>query len=184
MLVSLEALKDFNSITVVDDDHLLYESLQAGYKRLEEMLDYTLESEILTEYYKGHGDNELIVNKFPVTVAKDIWDDSTFVFADATKIDPDDILLLPPDSTYGIIRLITGKFTASESLPNIKITYTTGYTAVTFPRDLKNATLMLASLAYRQAKGGVNSVEGDQEDITVTWFKNAKEIANRYRKVR
>lgn len=183
MLVSLEDLKDYNSITINDDDHMLYEALQAGWKELEDMLDYMLESAAYTEYYRGNGDSTLMVNTYPVTVVTDIWDDTDFVFGDDTKIDSDDILLKLPDSSMGIITFIDTVLTESPKRPNVKITYTAGYVATTFPRDLKNAALMLASAAYRDAKGGVNSVTGKQEDIVENWKKRARGIANRYRRI-
>lgn len=183
MLVSIEDLKDFNSITVNDDDHMLYEALQAGWKELEDMVDYLLESASYTEYYRGTGNNSLQVNNFPVTAITDIWDDTDFVFGDDTKIDSDDILLLTPDSTYGIITFIETSLSDSPNRPNVKITYTAGYTVNNFPRDLKDAVMMLSIAVYRNAKGGINSVSGDQEDIVKNWKKEAKAIAGRYRRI-
>jgi hypothetical protein len=119
----------------------------------------------------------------PVTAVAGIYDDYNAVYPASTLIDSDDYVVLPPDSTNGIVRLKNHSFNRSENVPNIKITYTAGYTVSTLPNDMKEAILKIASSKYRRAKGGVNSADGDQEDIAKSWMTEATETLTGYKRI-
>lgn len=130
-----------------DYDTLLGLMASAVQSVFDELTDRTFESAVFTEYYSGRNKQEKVFLKnYPIISITSIHDDSDRVYGSDTLISSDDYTY---DSDTGIVYIEGGVF---KGFNNIKIVYTAGFTANTFPNALKQVWIRQCCHWYKDAK--------------------------------
>lgn len=180
MLISLDDFKRALGITTEDENVFLYDTLKRVWGKAQNICDREFESSEKTEYYKGDGEQNLQVDRYPVTALGDVYIDNYREFNAEDKVNS--AYLYISDRVNGIIIYHNNVFTSS-AYENIKVTYTAGYTESTFPEELRTAILNLGIARYLKVKGAVNAVEGTDNRHTEL-EDEANDILEHYKRVR
>lgn len=145
-LVSLDDVKAFLKVTSEDDDAILESFVNLGSAWANAYTERLLRSRVLTEYYDGDGDSELLLRQYPVSALSNLYDDVLRAFGAGTAIDIASNVVL--DSEKGIIRLWNQAVAFNAGIANVKVVYTAGYTAI--PESIKEAVLLYIGNLYRR----------------------------------
>jgi len=156
-LFNLTELKTYLGITGNDEDDQLQFIVDGVNKAAVEQLERDIESAEATEYYDGHDDKTLILQRRPVTAVAGVWVDptgyagqGTNAFASTTEWTAGSDFFIrdtgEDEDNGGILEAISRIWPFGRK--NIKVTYTAGYSTV--PEDLKLALLKTAAIARKK----------------------------------
>ncbi len=172
-LVSLEAAKQWLSITNSIDDVLLQRLLDAASSAIENYLKRSVLLATYSETFDGQGGRTCVMKQFPVSLVRGVWVDGNQIpqaitFGDSGFRFTEDVVLL------------TG-YSFSRGLQNVSIVYDAGYAVV--PDSIQQAVIELVGLRYKERDriGFVSkSIAGEtvtfvQKDLTpaITFYLNA-----------
>jgi hypothetical protein len=133
-LCTRKNVKDYLNITGSNStsDNLINDLINRISTAFESYCGRSFLSATYTEYYDGRGENELFLDKYPVTSITEINDDSDWTWATSTVI---------PSASYRIAdeRSVYYDGIFSTGRQSIKITYVAGYS--TTPEDLLQAAI-------------------------------------------
>lgn len=184
-LTSLASLRRFLGLASTDttDDDYLNELVVKVSDEIEGLCQRTFLSASYTEYHRGNGTSELLVNNYPVTAITSCYDDTDRAWGADTAIPAADLQI--SERTPGLIIYDGGTFFDTQSalkyaVENIKITYVAGYAVI--PQDLEFAANLLCAYYYVRSKGSTNSPAGGKDPDKLK--DEAMDIINGYKRIR
>ena len=150
-LVKVTEVKDWIKIAGSDDDAVITQILDSALNRVEEYLNFTLETNTYTaEKYDGTGTNKLVLYQFPVTsiTTLEVYDgldsDGAEVWDTwAQNTDYDRLVVVKGG---GYIYLDGAWFPYGNQ--NIRMTYVAGWSTTTVPEKIIKAILDLCYIYY------------------------------------
>lgn len=150
-LVKVTEVKDWIKIAGSDDDAVITQILDSALNRVEEYLNFTLETNTYTaEKYDGTGTNKLVLYQFPITsiTTLEVYDgldsDGAEVWDTwAQNTDYDRLVVVKGG---GYIYLDGAWFPYGNQ--NIRMTYVAGWSTTTVPEKIIKAILDLCYIYY------------------------------------
>ena len=150
-LLTTTEVKDWIKLSGSKDNVILAQILASAISRVEEYLNFTLETDTYTEeLYDGNGENTLSLNQRPITALTtlEVYDgldsDGTQIWDTWAQNEDYDRLLVINDGTQ--VYLDGATFPWDNQ--NIRFTYTAGWTTDTLPAKIMKAILDLSHIYY------------------------------------
>lgn len=150
MLCTVTELKEFLKITDNNNDNILNNIIYASDKFIENFCNQNIESAVNVFYISGNGNTLLkLPSIFPITALYAISFRNTFAdaFTALTTSDFEIVVIDKVDYLYSSATFVNG-------LSNYKIELTSGYAPTAIPNDIKQVSIELSAIGFKNSDAG------------------------------
>ncbi len=182
-IITVEQVKNYLKINTTSDDveSIIDRLIDRVQKSFESYCNRNFESASYTEYYDGQGSNILVLKQLPITVIDSIYDSTTWIWDAGSLIDSASYRIMDNNSVVFKDTIL------GNSLQNVKITYTAGYSTSTMPKDIQQACIEETGRKYTHRRDyDVTTKSLEDGSVTYTekgYLLETKRVLGYYRRL-